>query len=353
MGCGASAGGKYEEPKNDLKGASSQSLGDKRGRQRSPQTPDASQKKKIEFNIKDIKETKEIKHHKEHCTDVDLRMAWTLTEAYPFDERDRKDFEKKERVYHATDGRWHDWGTVSVVKMQKDLYCSSCRGFILDRYMENSPFFFCLRCRKDRQDGQHLELCISCYNAGAFQTGPRNSVVNPNEDTGKKKKYAGLHDNLSHLAAAEASTKLGVEHYKMHQKKETESHKLAPLSPDYAAARSPRMFSPREEVNAMSGQRHGALHSGIWKGTYNEGSSKRPVSFNLFFDKNGTVAGHGPDSCRVQGTISGTKISWRETYQWGTISIDAAADETSSKISGKFKASDGGGGTMLLKPSKG
>lgn len=360
MGCGASGGGgKYEEK------PSAESTGSKRSTTATGRSSTNGKPEIRTFDIKDIKETKEIKWHKENCNDIDLRMCRNINEAYPFDEQLRKDYEKKERVA-VERGNKHDWGTISIAKLQKEVYCNLCKNFILDRYAENVPFFFCLRCRKERQDGRHLEMCIHCYNDGGLATGARDKakIEAAGADSGFTK-HRPNHLECDQVAPPDRQGRPG-----------TPGHSGSPGSKgglalpgdprSGAPAPSPR-GSPRPSPRGakalpLTGVANDSVPSGVWKGQCIEGAAantsvsgkantSRQVSVNLFFDKSGAIAGSGPEASSITGSLQGSKVNWTESYQWGTIAITAEMVGCDA-ISGTFKASDGGKGKISLKASK-
>jgi hypothetical protein len=94
-------------------------------------------------------------------------------------------------VHHIGDGKWHQWGEVSVAKMQKKIHCIICKAYILDRY-EEMPFFYCMRCKRE-PDNRHIEMCVSCYNVGYLATGTREKIqmLSSNQTNSKNDSMSG------------------------------------------------------------------------------------------------------------------------------------------------------------------
>lgn len=301
------------------------------------------------FHGKD--DPKNIKWHRANCSDTDLRLVHSINEAYPFDESDRKVVSKKEKVYNPLgDGVRHDWGDVSVVNLQKKINCNICKSYILDRY-ETVPFYFCLRCRdakkKEKDGGHHLELCLMCYNAGALSTGHRDVAVSGPSTPSKGGLALGIPGGSPRASprpsprANPGLSTLGA----------IDQQRLAASRSPQPSPRGSPMPSPRGtniQQLAVTGVPHPSLPGGFWKGKVQEGASSRPVSFKLYFDKSGAIAGSGPNECPLQGSLTGKKLKWLETHEWGTIVVSADIIED-FQIRGKFQASDGGGGTITLK----
>lgn len=382
MGCGASGGGgggkKYEEKLA------------------------ASETKQEDIHA----DSKSMKRHKEHCTDKDLKMAKTIAEAYPFTEEDRKIISKKEKVFHGADGRRHDWGNVSVAKMQSKVHCNVCKGYILDKY-ETKQFYFCMRCRRDSTPNQdhHFELCLQCFDEGALYSGMRNDVNSkeaahggdrtatwglgglscdsPTHDTNRRLSGQPVHDANSHrLSGSMAVNGLGRSPQSSPQGSPRPAGSqrpslTGPLGSPRPGSPRPRSASPRPSAERISSldmppmpQRrasdpnvsprasprnllqgpanpHASVPSGLWRGKVTEGASSRPVDFQLFYDKSGQIVGSGPDGCSVQGTMEGRKVSWKETHSWGAVQVIGSVFEDKF-VRGKFTNSDGGGGTINL-----
>jgi len=351
MGCGASAGGGGGHGKVITKKSGKKYVEEAAPVEDAPPPPEKGK-------------TKETSWHRKNCTDADLSLVYTINEAYPFDDAERMDVVKKEKVWNpASDGVKHNWGSVSVAKMQKKINCVACKGHILDRY-EEAPFYFCIRCKT--KGDRHLELCIECYNEGILATGARkksslSSLTNKgDQETFSKQKLA--HDpttsrtsnhsreenmyqqnkNSSHLAVKNRNT----------DERRPSNNSNNPRGDGHSASPRParQISAPGPAMRSGGGRPHSVIPCGAWKGKMTEGASARPVNFKLFFDQSGEVSGTGPDNCEVKGSVAGDKVKWTETHSWGknTITADIVHMPPPLKLKGTFKASDGGGGKIEL-----
>jgi len=296
-----------------------------------------------------------------------MKMVSTINEAYPYKDDERKIVDKKEKVYNPLgDGAWHDWGDVSVSKLQKKINCVVCQNYILDRY-EEVPFFYCLRCKREEREGKHLEMCISCWNNGALATGPRDKIaLVKGDDTEQKGRDSFAGGKLSgdvnmgrKSITADAQAMRGrnsqggaLQARVAERASRTAGLNISPRSDD-EGRRPSKERKPQPTMLTGGCRPHSTIPCGLWKGRVTEGASGRPVEFKFFFDESGEVSGNGPDNCEVKGTISGptsNKVTWKEKHDWGTIDVTADMKENYRKIVGKFKASDGGGGALELIP---
>lgn len=315
---------------------------------------------------REIGKTKETAWHRKNCTDADLSLAHTINEAYPFDDKERMAVEKKEKVWNpAGDGKHHNWGSVSVAKMQKKITCVACKSLILDRY-EEAPFFYCIRCKT--KGDRHLELCAGCYNAGVLSTGARKRTsllggksetdsfgvkMIASEDRSRKVSALKQEDNLYQQNKNSA-------HLNVHHLQEPDAGRVPSKRSQASSRGDGRNPSPRPEEHrqisnpgrshAGGGKPHSTVPCGNWKGKVTEGASGRAVIYKMFFDQSGDVSGTGPDNCEVRGSLTGEKIKWTEKHSWGTVQFtgDAVHHLTPVHIKGTFKASDGGGGKIDL-----
>jgi len=340
MGCGASAGhgggggrgSKYKEahPSEEAPDAQGEEMG----------------KKKSSGNSK---------WHARNCTDSDLKMVRTINEAYPFKAEDQKVFKKEEKVWNPLDdGRHYDWGDVKVSKMQKAVHCVHCSVYILDRYNE-VPFYFCMRCKREEK---HLEMCVSCYNNGVLATGPRAVMevadTKPDRDSfgggmikGRKIEHQ---EQNGYARMSEAASMRGSQIVRS----KSQSLGVPNSSPPGSKTNSPRPMGggppPRKSFKAGGGDPHPTIPSGAYRGKISEAGSSRAAAFKLTFNSTGNIGGSGPDSCTVKGQCTGgTVMSWTETHPWGTIQFNGTLTVDASQkthIKGKFKSSDGGGGTL-------
>jgi hypothetical protein len=129
------------------------------------------------------------------------------------------------------------------------------------------------------------------------------------------------------------------------------------MSPANSGSDSP--LNPRRSKTARSDSASyegSSLPCGVWKGKLSEGKSSREAVYELSFYPNGlTVDGVGPDGCTILGSAeqrrSMLNVTWTETHTWGTITVTGGAslDDFPVRLTGKFKASDGGGGKIDLR----
>jgi hypothetical protein len=95
--------------------------------------------------------------------------ANTIREAYPFDDTKTR----------GVRGRWSEsqWirDDLQVIDFgPKKIHCDACGVFIVGRDGTCSFYF----CRKCRDQGRKLELCVKCYRKGELGSGPRKETAN-------------------------------------------------------------------------------------------------------------------------------------------------------------------------------
>eukprot|EP00747_Dinoflagellata_sp_TGD_P163819 gnl/TRDRNA2_/TRDRNA2_182928_c0_seq1.p1 gnl/TRDRNA2_/TRDRNA2_182928_c0~~gnl/TRDRNA2_/TRDRNA2_182928_c0_seq1.p1 ORF type:complete len:338 (+),score=34.52 gnl/TRDRNA2_/TRDRNA2_182928_c0_seq1:60-1073(+) len=238
-----------------------------------------------------LAEPADVAWHRAHCTDRDLATAKTVAEAYPYDARDMITIHKKEQ-YWGLDRR-QDWGNIRVHHSVKQINCDVCGTFVVDR-KGHELFYYCTNCRKNHRK---LELCPTCYACGAVN-----------------------------LHKPEPAT-------------ETQTKALQ-------APNKSRCYIP----------------SGHWKGYLTEEKTRRSIEYELNFSNDMLISGKGPEGCVVSGSVadgtSGPRIVWTEAHIWGSLEVSVSFFPSFDgmappKMSGSFKASDGGCGTLeLIAPPK-
>lgn len=119
--------------------------------------------------------------HRRHCLDGDFQQAHTIREAYPFDDTERRGVRGP-----WSESRWiRDDLQIADVGPKK-IYCDACGVFIVGRD-GNCSFYFCRKCR---DQGRKLELCVKCYRKGELGSGPRTGPANifetPEEQASKR-----------------------------------------------------------------------------------------------------------------------------------------------------------------------
>lgn len=323
MGCGASGGGG--------------------GRYKAEQTAVQSAGKEVGPDA----EARDCPWHRKNCSDVDLWLVKTILEAYPFDDSDRKEVKKTEKVLNekVLDGnRHHEWGTVSVAKRgPKKVNCSACGKYILDRN-EEKYFWYCIRCRKE---GNRCDLCVNCYDNGILATADRQRTA----EKIQTKTGTPHRDSLSQAPVYSAENSVPISGFapSMGGRGSLSVPLQEPRlgSKGGGSRNSSRNNSPRGVTP------HPSIHSGVWKGKLTENGSERAVVYKMLFQSDGVVVGRGPNDCEVNGTFRPQatifKGNWTETHTWGSITAEMDVLPERQAVSGKFKASDGGGGTFVLR----
>lgn len=347
------------------------------------------------------KQQKETAYHRKNCTDEDLKLVHTINEAYPFQDDQRKTASKKEKVHYIGDGVKHDWGNVSVAKMQKKIICIVCKAFILDRY-EEAPFFYCLRCKRDdKSESRHLEMCVQCYNEGALATAPREkiSLIQKGARGGSDSFGGGKMSGEITQSTGDMNMYRGGSSASMQARVAARTSRGATLRSGTQSLtidedNTMRAPSPVPAMRTGGGcTPHPTIPSGFWKGKVTEGASSRPVNYKFFWDGSGQISGNGPENSELKGSITGqekgaVQVKWTEKHDWGMIEVTAEVKDPkpcptgcgfritwhethccdrcargghSEKcdkaphsfdgkkgLKGKFKASDGGGGDIFL-----
>jgi len=276
-------------------------------------------------------EAEQQKWHTRHCAETDFSRAFTIRDAFDFDDTKKKSVSKSERIWCVGDGAHRNYGTVKVSCLYPvKIHCNACSAFIVDR-LDEGLFYFCWRCRRA---GRATLLCEGCY-----EVGERLLEETAAPGLGARRASAGFYSlpgpGLNHLSLPDAR----------------------PLLDARSPARTPQM----SRVTPTASQDSKAplcseVPSGMWNGTFEEGRSRRVEKRKLNFLASGEVTGSGAEQCRVTGHFlkqggAFYMVEWTEMHPWGRLQVSAKLTVSSpadARIEGEFTASDGGAGKLQL-----